>query len=375
MKLFKIVVCIISCSLQAVAIRVLLQENARGVVSISSKYGFTLHDGVSKKKLEQKKPTAEIKLSLKQDKMYINGHASSIRSLILKPVSKHFVYDKTYYDGYMLVIQEKGNWYIINVLDSEDYVFSVLKTEGWPGWPVEVYKVFAIAVRTYVMYHYFESKRLKLPYHIRNTNYHQTYRGVHTCPLIKEAVMQTRGIILTHENKPILAMFDACCGGVIPAHIDGVVDFVKAPYLARPYPCTFCESFKIYSWRNEYTLYELRDLLQEGHSHVIHDIHDIKVGEKDKAGLVKRIITKTKNRQAIEFVASMFNKLLKNIKSLFYSIEKQGNKVVVKGKGYGHHIGLCQWGTREMVRQGWEPYEILDFYYPGVEFHRMSKMK
>ena len=374
MKLLFKIICIVSCiSLKAIAVRVLLQEDVHGVINITSKCGFKLYDDKTKKIIDQKKPTAEIRLSLKADKMYINGQPSHMKALILKPVSKHFSLESTDYDGYVLVIQNKGRWYVVNILDSEDYVFSVLKTEGWPGWPLEVYKVFAIAVRTYVMYHYFESKKLKLPYHIRNTNYHQTYRGVHSCPLIKQAVSETRGIILTHANKPILAMFDACCGGVIPARIEGVVDFIKAPYLARPYPCTFCKSFKIFSWRNEYTLHELRDLLQEGHASILYDIHDIKVHQKDKAGLVKTIVTKTKNKQTVAFVSSLFSKLLKNIKSLFYSIEKQDDKIIVKGKGYGHHLGLCQWGAREMVRQGWDSYDILDFYYPGVEFHRIEK--
>lgn len=164
MKLFFNIICVtFFLSVDAIAIRVLLQEDVHGVVSISSKRGFTLYDGKTKKVIEQKKPTAEIKLSLKSDKMYVNGQPTAMKALILKPVSKHFSLDHTDYDGYVLVIQDKGRWYIVNILDSEDYVFSVLKTEGWPGWPLEVYKVFAIAVRTYVMYHYFESRKLKFP--------------------------------------------------------------------------------------------------------------------------------------------------------------------------------------------------------------------
>lgn len=373
MRVFLKTLFIIFCvPLSPVAIKVLLRDNVSGVIAVTSKRGFKLYDGIKRTLIEQKKPTAEIKLSLKKDKVYVNGEPSKKSAFILKPVNKHFFFDNTEYDGYLLVLKEKGQWYIINVLDSEEYVFSVLKTEGWPGWPLEVYKVFAIAVRTYVMYHYFESKKLKLPYHIRNTNHHQTYRGVHSCPLIRQAVTETNHIVLTHQNKPILAMFDACCGGVIPAHIEGVVDFIKAPYLARPYPCTFCKKCKIFSWNNEYTLEGLRDLLQEGHSSIIYDLHDIKIHEKDKAGLVKSVITKTKNKQTIQFVAAFFHKLLKNLKSLFYSIEKQGDKIIVKGKGYGHHLGLCQWGAREMVRQGWMHEDILDFFYPGVTFHKLE---
>lgn len=374
MRLFvRTLLLIVIAPAYTIGVKVLLKENVSGVFSTTSKYGFTLYDGTTKQKIEQKKPTAEVRLSLKKDILYINGNPTQKKSLILKPVSKHFSFENTDYDGYLLVIQDTNKqWYVVNVLDSEDYVFSVLKTEGWPGWPLEVYKVFAIAVRTYVLYHYFESKKLKLPYHVRNTNHHQTYRGTHSCPLIKEAVEQTRGMVLTHENKPILAMFDSCCGGVIPAHIEGVIDFSKAPYLARSYPCTFCKDFKVYSWNSEFSLNELRDLLQEGHSSIIYDLHEVKVAKKDKAGLVKSIITKTKNKQTIQFMSHIFNRLVKNLKSLFYSIEKKGDKIVVKGRGLGHHLGLCQWGTREMVKQGWMWDEILDFFYPGVSLQRLE---
>ena len=64
--------------------------------------------------------------------------------------------------------------------------------------------------------------------------------------------------------------------------------------------------------------------------------------------------------------------LLGSVKSYHFSIHKKGKNIQVKGRGYGHHAGLCQWGAREMVRDGWKHRKILKFYYPGVGFDRLA---
>ena len=82
--------------------------------------------------------------------------------------------------------------------------------------PLEVNKAFAIASRSYALVKYLEGAKSKKPYHIKNTNVHQTYNGFHTNPVLIQAVKETSGVILTYDKKPILAMFDCCCGDVIP---------------------------------------------------------------------------------------------------------------------------------------------------------------
>jgi len=63
--------------------------------------------------------------------------------------------------------------------------------------------------------------------------------------------------------------------------------------------------------------------------------------------------------------------MLKDIKSFCFNIQKKADKIVFNGRGYGHHIGLCQWGAREMVRDGWDYKKILRFYYPSTNFMRL----
>lgn len=46
--------------------------------------------------------------------------------------------------------------------------------------------------------------------------------------------------------------------------------------------------------------------------------------------------------------------------------EEKKKKIIFKGVGFGHHLGLCQWGAREMVRDGWDYKRVLQFYYPDT---------
>ena len=57
--------------------------------------------------------------------------------------------------------------------------------------------------------------------------------------------------------------------------------------------------------------------------------------------------------------------------STIFTIKKEKDTFTLNGRGYGHHLGLCQWGAREMVRDGWDYRRILKFYYPGITFKKI----
>ncbi|MCF7899988.1 hypothetical protein K9K77_00615, partial [Candidatus Babeliales bacterium] len=151
-----------------------------------------------------------------------------------------------------------------------------------------------------------------------------------------------------------------------------LLDFVKVPYLARTYACSYCKKSKPYSWKAEYSLSEFRNVLQEGRDTLLHDIFDVKIGLKDKGGVVQNVIAKTKKQQHT-FSGKEMYKLFREIKSYSFSVKKTSEKVMLIGKGYGHHIGLCQWGAYELVEKGWNYEKILQFYYPGTTFMQLEK--
>lgn len=278
-------------------------------------------------------------------------------------------FDKNKYVGNFYIVRQGNDVLLINSLDIDDYLLSVVFSEGWPGWPMEVNKALVVANRTYLVEKILQTNKTKRPYHIVNTIKHQTYKGHHKFTALKQAVDETRNILVAYKGKPIVAMFDSCCGGVIPAKIEGL-DCKKHPYLARVKPCTYCKKTWIYSWSSECSKLEITEALRKDHPN-LHEIKDIRVAEYDAAGLVKKVIVTTLHEKIYVSGKRMYS-LFPSIKSFCYSIKKKGKGYLFQGRGFGHHKGLCQWGSLGMVEDNWNYKKILQFYYPGTEFMQLS---
>lgn len=337
--------------------------------ALQSAQGFIIsdpRDSRQKKQIENSK----LVITVKRDNMiYVNNKAFYQGQIFIQPRGQTTTFNGNDYRGPMWIVSDSDGVKIINCIGLEDYVESVLRTEMWPGWPLEMNKVGAVASRTYVIAMVQRAKGSNGLYHVRNTNKHQTYTGGDASDVIKQAVKETEGVFLTYKNQPITAMFDACCGGVITAKMTGI-DFVKAPYLARTYPCEFCKNSRGYSWQAQYEVHELVKALKNDGIHV-RRVRDIKVTKKDKAGIVHEVTIKGiahNHHISGKKIYSLFNK---KVKSFYFTVEKKGDSIIFKGRGQGHHLGLCQWGAREMVRDGIGYKSVLAFYYPGTQLMRL----
>ncbi len=349
--------------LRTFAVRVLLNEwqgMKKGRWNFYSPKGFMVQNQAAKKKHHKK---SELIITMKKGKLYIDEATCGPLPLYLTPVDGNILFNGATYHGSFVIKQNKNSVQCINHLDMENYVFSVLRTESWPGWPVEINKALAIASRSYVIAQAMRARKNGRLYDVKNTNEHQTYHGIHTSSIIKQAVDETKGIFLGFNNEPILAMFDSCCGGIVPAGIADV-NFAKAPYLARDYACTHCKNCKIYAWETSYEHASFERLIRR-EMKILDRLRDIKITKKDKAGLVSEVMLKGMKKW-VKLSGKKFYSLLKDVKSFCFNIRKKGNNIIVKGRGFGHHLGLCQWGAREMVRDGWDYKQILQFYYPGT---------
>jgi stage II sporulation protein D len=293
------------------------------------------------------------------------------KALRIQSPDGYLCVDGTWYQGSLYFVMEGNSALLINNIEIEDYIYSVLKTESMSSWPIEMHKVLAIASRTYVIAKIMEAQKLNRLYHIKNTNAHQTYTGYHETKAIKQAVDETRDLFLAYNNKPILAMYDICCGGLIPSKKSGV-NFEHAPYLARTYACTFCKKAKVYNWSANYTFDYLETALKRDIPN-LKKIKDIKIIKKDHAGTVQKVVIKAASGHHHLRGKRMYS-LLKNIKSFCFSIENTGKKIVFKGRGYGHHMGLCQWGARQMVQEGWPYHRILKYYYPTTQIMKLDRI-
>ncbi|MBP6869579.1 SpoIID/LytB domain-containing protein [Candidatus Babeliales bacterium] len=300
---------------------------------------------------------------------YLVGLPHKIIQQAMKDETGCLLFDKNKYLGTFYLVRDGNAILLINSLDIDDYLLSVVHSEGWPGWPMEVYKTQVIASRTYLVEKILKANKAKRPYHIVNSIKHQTYKGHHKFTQLKQAVDETRNVFISYKGEPIVAMFDACCGGVVPAKIEGP-DYKNHPYLARTKACHHCKKYKIYEWKKELSKLEITELLRQDHPD-LPEITDMRVTKRDSAGLVKQVLVTTKQKNFYVAGKKMYS-LFPAIKSFSYTIKKKGKLFLFHGKGFGHHMGLCQWGSLGMVQDNWNYTKILQFYYPGTEFMKLS---
>jgi stage II sporulation protein D len=361
-----------------IPIRVLLDEkklNSNFSWQFSSAKGFIIFAPEERTKtIFQAK---QITITHKGKHFFINGKKQPYDNLFILALDGPLVFNKRSYDGVFAVVEYKDSIYLVNHVDLEEYLLAVLPYESWPAWPDEVQKAFCITFRSYGIAKVLEQRSLHekkgvpVPYDIKNTTAHQLYKGRSKSDRFKKIVKDTQGVVLAHKNKPILAMFDICCGGITPAHKKGI-HFSKAPYLERKYPCNFCKEHKFYKWRVTYLMDQVAKVLKK-ECPQMGRLREIKVSSYDKAGIAQEVRIRGSNR-LFTITAARFKLLFKDIKSLAFTLEYSAKGLAVIGKGHGHHMGLCQRGAYHMVTRGWKYRNILKFYYPHTSFMKLKKI-
>ena len=349
-------------------VRVLLAEfplDMKTTCTITSPTAMRLFDDQAKR---YKRQLETITVTIDNQAILINDLVMRGQFMTIVPTNGYLSFQGKKYDGSLVLYPYNNRLLLINVVDLEQYLVCVLCSESWPGWRLETNKALAIASRTYAVNKMIQAKEAHLPYHIKNTNIHQVYRGIDTTQNLSQAVEQTHHLILAYNKRPIVAMFDSCCGGVTASLIEGI-NKSQFPYLARNYPCHACKTAKVFNWRAEYTGRQLYDELQT-YLGAVTRITDCKIARRDAAGLVRELSISDGKRK-IALSGSRFYTGLKKIRSSLFTVTKKGNKYIFKGKGVGHHRGLCQWGCCQLIQDGWDYQRVLQFYYPGTELMRL----
>ena len=254
-----------------------------------------------------------------------------------------------------------GKIQVVNVVKMNEYLYGVLPSEVMPSWPKEVLKAQAVAARTYAYYHLLKNNSTYFDLD-GSTNF-QVYKGKSLeTEATNNAVDSTAGIIMVYNNKPILAYFHSTCGGKTTDD-RFVWQGEDLPYLTS-IDCSYCKNSPHYSWQVELTLHEIYEALVKRYKGV-GKIYAITLGREDTRVTVVKIehangiIRMNGNDFRLMFDA-------KKIKSLYFEAIQTKRGLVLKGNGFGHGVGLCQWGARGMAEQGKRFDEILKFYYRNI---------
>lgn len=178
---------------------------------------------------------------------------------------------------------------------------------------------------------------------------------------VSRAVDETRGLIVVYNGEPINAVFHST-SGERTASAKEVWGF-DYPYL-QSVVCTWDKKSPRYSDSKEYSLAELEQRLgpeagvvaaAQGGSGTVGQIIDrTDSGRVDKIRLGSKTFSGIDLRQKLE------------LRSANFTVDFKGDKAIFKTTGYGHGVGLCQYGANGMAKEGWDFRRILTYYYTGV---------
>ena len=280
------------------------------------------------------------------------------------------VQNRKYHSAIEILKNPKGSLTVVNEIDVEDYLQGVLPGEMNPVWSEEALKAQAVISRTYAIFKNIENK--DQPFTLSSDVESQVYQGKTVERLTtNRAVQKTRGEILTYHGKIFPAFFHSTCGGRT----------TRADYQWKiePHPslkgveCNFCQGSKFYRWKAEFSAAEIRNLLAKK-GFAVPDVRSIDLQEADASGRPRFFSVKYPGG-SLKIPAHKFRLALgpERLRSTKVEIHQTGNQFVIEGRGWGHGVGLCQWGAKRLAELGYRYQDILRYYYPESEIRNIDE--
>lgn len=291
--------------------------------------------------------------------------------LTVTPLSDAFVQVKgaLYPGSIRIMVSEDGGLLVVNTVDVETYLAGVVPAEMPSRWPLEALKAQTVAARTYALERKKEHKDAL--YDLESTTMDQVYSGWQEDlgAGVKYALRETRGLVMLRESRLFTAYFSSTCGG----HTLDAAGLMPAPDAAfiRGVPCDFCKRSPRYSWSFEIPRADLAARLKEM-GYDFGEACQISAQRANEFATVEHIIVEY-NGMIGELPVEDFMRACgrQNFYSRRFGISPTSSGIVVEGRGFGHGVGLCQYGARGMAEEGWEYDSILAYYYGDVELARI----
>lgn len=268
------------------------------------------------------------------------------------------------YMGEMTFTLENGYIRPINTLAMEHYLKGVVPKEMPSSWNIEALKAQAVAARTYA-----ERKSGEV---ITDTQTHQVYGGFEWVSSTTKAVEETEGEVLTYGGKLIETLYTSSNGGNIESN-RGAWGGTLLPYLkAKVDPFDPQKTFTYKVSQNS-----LVTILNGTNGIKVSSVESVKINSYTDGKYANTLLFSVNgNGKTIEMKASTLRSRLggMNIRSTYLtSIQKAGNDFIFNGKGFGHGVGMSQYGAKAMGEKGYSYKEILAFYYDGTTLIKGEK--
>ena len=301
---------------------------------------------------------------------------------------------------------------VINDVSLEEYVTSVISSEMSASCPLELLKAHAVISRSWLCYPKLHpesdgpgnfslrvgdeitrwyGREAHRDFDVCADDHCQRYQGITKAysTSVSQAASATAGEVLKYDGRVCDARFSKCCGGVVEEYRNAWDDrdvpyLVSVPdiddsgnvycdtkdkaLLAQILPGFDQETQDFYRWTVRYTGDEIRQLIWSRLSEDVGEVLALEPLERGPSGRIIRLRIRGQARSLVIGKELEIRRALSrsHLYSSAFDVERDGSMFVLKGKGWGHGVGLCQIGAAVMASRGKNYQEILEHYYPGT---------
>lgn len=301
-----------------------------------------------------------------------------------------------------------GTYTLVNQVPVETYLRGVVPHEIGPGAPYAAVEAQAIIARTYALRNL---RRFAADnYELCADTHCQVYKGLTgTVPMSDQAIAATKGLVLTYNNELVDGLYSSTTGGVTAPfsdiwngaerpYLQAVIDAPNVVWNLAQKPLADENNFRefinlkegfnetgrdAFRWRRVNTLEQIAEDLKrylENKKLPLADftrVVQMQVVERSQSGRILKLVIQT-DKGVVELHKNEVRSALGPPRSTFFYLEPiYGADKTLKGYafvggGFGHGVGLSQYGSHNLGKLGWSGAQILDFYFPGTQLQPLN---
>lgn len=260
----------------------------------------------------------------------------------------------------------------IKEMKLEEYVTGVVAGEMENNWPIEALATQAILARTYVLEFITDKGGSKYADAHISTDFEeaQAWNPENINERVKKAIDMTRGQVVVHKGNYIKAWFHSHAGGMTATAKEGLDFKEKEPAYIQVVksPDTDAGPPDKKEWSATFSKDEVDQAVREMGMEA-GTIDDVSIEERGPSGRATKLKIGDAVVSASDFRIALGSTDMRS--TLLTSFRVEGNDVIMAGKGFGHGVGLSQWGAKVMAKQGKKPEDIIHYYFKDVDIVKL----
>ncbi|WBF68301.1 SpoIID/LytB domain-containing protein [Desulfovibrio subterraneus] len=339
-------------------------------------------------------PAGENRCYVRGSSLVLGGRTMGKSVTLTIPAGQRVKFDASpaVYGGTIVLLVEGEQVVAVNHLRMEEYLQGVVPAEMPSSFSSAALQAQAVAARSYALY--LTMRSAGKAYDVAADTGFQVYGGMNAGTVqTRAAVSSTRGRVLQFDGRLVLSYFHAHSGGMLED--DRQVWTADMPYY-RVQHDEISNRARDMRWSLSLTGEDIAARMRD-YGFSVSDVTSVRVGQRTASGRVGTVVVETADRavsspggssselslseslvagassgRIVEMKGNAFRLMLgaERMRSTLCDLEWQGNSLAISGAGYGHGVGMSQWGAQGMALGGASCEQILEHYYPDTRLVR-----